>query len=165
MSKKLELKNHDSKKELREAIRKTKDGRHELRLRVILMLKEDYSPTEIKKVLLIAGATYSRWIKRYNAEGKEGLKRHESGRKEGNPKWDKQIFVELLKKLDEMEEYWSVPKMQKWIKEEYKEDIPDSTIEYHLHKANYSWKTNRPSPYKGDKAKQDSFKKKGLKNL
>ena len=159
MGKKLELKNHDSKKELKEEIRKTKDGRYELKLRVILMAKEGYSPTEIKKILMIAGATYSRWIKQYNEEGKEGLKRYERGRKEGNPKWDKKIFEELFKKLDKMEEYWSVPKMREWIKEEYKKDIPDSTIEYHLHKANYSWKTNRPSPYKGDKEKQESFKK------
>ena len=57
------LENYDSKKELREEIRKTKNGRYELRLRVILMLKEEYSPTEIKKVLMVAGATYSRWIK------------------------------------------------------------------------------------------------------
>jgi hypothetical protein len=35
-----------------------------------------------------------------------------------------------------MEEYWSVPKIPKWIKEEYEQDIPHSTIEYHLHKAN-----------------------------
>jgi len=159
MAKKLELKNHNSKKELKAEIRKTKDGRYELRLRVILMLKEGYSPTEIKKVLMVAGATYSRWIKRYNEEGKDGLKRHESGRKNGNPKWDKKIFEDLFEKLDEMEEYWSVPKMQKWIKEEYKQDIPASTIEYHLHKSNYSWKTNRPSPYKGDKEQQASFKK------
>jgi len=159
MAKKLELKNHNSKKELKAEIRKTKDGRYGLRLRVILMLKEGYSPTEIKKVLMVAGATYSRWIKRYNEEGKDGLKRHESGRKDGNPKWDKKIFKDLFEKLDEMEEYWSVPKMKKWIKEEYKQDIPDSTIEYHLHKSNYSWKTNRPSPYKGDKEQQASFKK------
>jgi len=160
MANKLELKDYDSKKELRA----TKNGRYELRLRVVLMLKEGYSPTEIKKVLMVAGATYSRWIKRYNEEGKEGLKRHESGRVEGNPKWDKKIFEVLFEKLDEMEEYWSVPKMQKWIKEEYKKDIPDSTIEYHLHKANYSWKTNRPSPYKGDKEKQEDFKKVDLRN-
>ena len=44
MANKLELKNHDSKKELREEIRRTKNGRYELRLRVVLMLKEGYSP-------------------------------------------------------------------------------------------------------------------------
>ena len=46
MEKKLELKNYDSKKELKEEIRKTKDGRYELKLRVTLMVKEEYSPTE-----------------------------------------------------------------------------------------------------------------------
>jgi transposase len=53
--------------------------------------------------------------------------------------------------------------MQEWIKENYDKNIPSSTIEYNLHKANYSWKSNRPSPYKGDEEKQKEFKKKELR--
>jgi len=161
--KKLELKDHDSEEELKKEIRATKNGRYELRLRTVLMLKQGYSPKAIKEILLISGSTYAKWIKQYNEEGKERLKKHGSGRKEGNPKWDQRIFESLMKKLDLMEEYWSVPKMQKWIEEEYGVEIPDATIEYHLHKNNYSWKTNRPSPYKGDKKQQERFKKRALK--
>ena len=161
--KKLELKDHDSEEELKKEIKSTKDSRYQLKLRAVLMLKQGYSPKEIKKILLIAGSTYAKWIKQYNEYGKDKLKEHNSGRKEGNPKWDKKIFEALMKKLDLMEEYWSVPKMIEWIKKEYGVSIPDSTIEYHLHKNNYSWKSNRPSSYKGDKEKQESFKKMGCK--
>ena len=37
-----------------------------------------------------------------------------TGRKEGNPKWENGIFEKLFKKVDTMEEYWSIPKMQEW---------------------------------------------------
>ena len=155
----LKIENHDSEEELRKEIRNTKNGRYQLRLRVILSVKIGMSSSEIRKELLISSATYSNWIQKYNANGKEALKQHNSGRAEGNPKWDASIFYELFKKLDLMQEHWSIVKMQQWIKEEYDKDIPYSTIEYRLHKANYSWKTNRPSPYKGDKDKQEEFKK------
>ncbi len=48
---KLELKNHDSEEELKKEIRATKNGRYELKLRIVLMLKQGYSPKEIKEIL------------------------------------------------------------------------------------------------------------------
>jgi len=155
----LKVENHDSEEYLRKEIRNTTNGRYQLRLRVILSVKIGISSSKTRKELLISSSTYSNWIQKYNNEGKEALKQHNSGRIEGNPKWDAAIFEELFKKLDLMREYWSVLKMQQWIKGQHGVEIPTSTIENRLHKANYSWKTNRPSPYKGDKTKQEEFKK------
>ncbi|PCJ18980.1 MAG: hypothetical protein COB02_09610 [Candidatus Cloacimonadota bacterium] len=160
---KLKLKNHDTEEDLKKAIKSTKNVRYQLRLRTILMLKQGFSPSDIKKALLISPTTYGNYIYKYNEGGKKNLEKYGSGRKEGNQIWDLEIFVELFKKIDCMEEYWSVVKMQEWIKENYGKNIPSSTIEYNLHKANYSWKSNRPSPYKGDEEKQKEFKKKVLK--
>ena len=155
----LKITDHETEQELKESIRYAQDGRYQLRLRTILLAKQGKRPKDIQEELLISPPTYSEWVHKYNSGGKDNLKRHGSGRTEGNPKWDAKIFEELFEKLDLMKEHWSIIKMQKWIKEQHDVDIPYSTIEYRLHKANYSWKTNRPSPYKGDKNKQEEFKK------
>ena len=61
--------------------------------------------------MLTPRATYCSWIKKYNEHGKDILKEHKSGRKEGNPKYDAKLFKEVYEALDAMDEYWSIPKM------------------------------------------------------
>jgi transposase len=41
----------------------------------------------------------------------------------------------------------------------YNIKIPEESLRRKVHKAGYSWKSSRPSPYKGDKKKQEDFKK------
>jgi transposase len=53
--------------------------------------------------------------------------------------------------------------MSDWIKENFNIYIQPKTIQKRLYRANFSWKTNRPSPYKGDPEKQDEFKKNFMK--
>jgi transposase len=65
----------------------------------------------------------------------------------------------LCDKLDLMEEYWSIPKMQSWIEENYGVKIPLSTIHHRLGVNGYSFKSSRPNPYKGDPNLQAAFKK------
>lgn len=77
----------------------------------------------------------------------------QGGCPEGNPKWDPAIFDELVKEIDQGGRYWSVPLMQQWIKEHCQEDIPESTIWYHVTHLGYSHKSARPHPYPGDPAK------------
>jgi len=156
----LKIEEYDTIKELREKIRYTKDGRYQLRLNTIVLAKKGVSSKIIQTELMISSKTYYKWIHSYNTGGTEALENIRiTGRKDGNPKWDNEIFEKLFLKLDAMQEYWNIPKMQKWIKETYNKDIPYSTVEYRLHKSSYSYKSNRPSPYKGDKEKQESFKK------
>ena len=159
MAKRLEIKRHDTVEELRREIKYAKDGRYQNRLRCVLMAMEGKQVVEIRKELMISTSTYAEWIKRYNKEGKEGLKRYKSGRKEGRVIWDKKIFEALFEKLDKMEEYWSVPKMQAWIEKEFHVVIPLQTIRNHLRQAGYRYKSSRPNPYKGDVKKQKAFKK------
>ena len=129
----LKLKDHDTEEVLLQEIRNTKNGRYQLRLRAVLMLKRGYKARYIQKELLISSATYCSWIKKYNEYGKDILKEHNSGRKEGNPKYDAKLFKVVFDALDLMDEYWSVPKMQKLVEETHGVKVPYETMRLHIH--------------------------------
>jgi len=146
--------------ELLTAIKETTDAAEQVRIKAIIKVKEGKTGNEIKNELMVSIRSINSWVQRYRQDGLKGLKTKRSGRKEGNPKWDKQIFNELVKEIDSTEQYWSVPLMNAWIKENYKQDIPDTTILYHLNKLGYSYTSSRPHPYKGNQKAQKEFKKK-----
>ena len=73
---------------------------------------------------------------------------------------------ELVKEIAKQDKYWSIPIMQEWIQNHYKKAVPEQTVWYRMNKMNrMSYKSSRPHPYLGDKAKQDNFKKKGYRIL
>ena len=159
----IKVKDLDSEEDILKEIRNSNNGRYQHRLRTILLAKRNVSSKEIRKEMLISSATYCKWLKLYNEYGKERLKEHNSGRKEGNPKYDEKIFKEVFEKLDAMDEYWSVPKMQKLVYDLHGINVPYETMRMRVKRAGYSYKSNRPSPYKGDKELQEEFKKMDLK--
>ena len=95
--------------------------------------------------------------------GFSALASNKGGRPEGNPKWDAEIFEALAKKIDKGG-YWSIPRMQEWINKHRQKDIPEQTVWYRMDQLNYSYKGARPHPAQGNKEKQDSFKKGGLRH-
>jgi len=155
--KRLEVKNLHTIEELKREIRKTKDGRYSLRLRCVLLKKEGKSTKEIQESLLVSRDFIARWIRRYNEKGLEALKyRHTGGKREV---WSIKYFKELFEELDKNKGVWTIAKMQEFIERIHNVKIPKESIRRKLHKYKYSWKTSRPSPYKGDKEKQEEFKK------
>ena len=82
-------------------------------------------------------------------------------RPKGNPKWDPTLFEALAREIDKGGRYWSVPCMVAWIREGYGKAIPQSTVWYHVRHLNYSYKSARPHPAKGDPAQHQAFKKGG----
>ena len=111
---------------------------------------------------MISRPALFKWVKWYNEKGLEGiLKVSLGGRPEGNPKWDDSIFTALCAKLDLMEEFFSIPKMQAWIEDTYGVSIPERTIHYRLRVNGYTFKSSRPNPYKGDPDLQAAFIPKG----
>lgn len=50
-------------------------------------------------------------------------------------------------------------KMQKFVLELHDVQVPDETMRMRVKRAGYSYKSNRPSPYKGDEELQEEFKK------
>lgn len=161
MGRKITVIEHNSNEKLKKEIKRTHaNGRYRLRVQAILLAQEGNSSKIITEQLMIQKKTLFEWVKWYNEKGLEGLDSRYSGKRaEGNPKWDKDIFEALFEKLDKMEEFFSVPKMQSWIEENYGENIPENTIHDRLKKGGYSFKSSRPNPYKGDPNLQASFKK------
>ena len=159
MSKPIILVNKNSIEELKLILKTSKDEGQKTRLRIIIGVKKDKLRKDIAEDLNIHIDTIADTVKRYNDKGLAGLIVSKGGRPEGNPKWDTKIFDDLIKEIDKQDKYWSIPIMINWIKENKKEDIPYNTVWYHLKDLKYSYKSARPHPYKGDKEKQESFKK------
>jgi transposase len=145
---------------LQKAVKQANDAEQKTRIRAIIRLKQGASKCAVAEEFLITRKSLYYWIEVYNEKGVSALKFSKGGRPEGNPKWDTSIFDKLVVEIDKQDKYWSIPLMQEWIKENYKEDIPENTVWYHMRNLNYSYKSSRPHPVKGDKKKQNSFKKK-----
>jgi transposase len=107
---------------------------------------------------VISPTTLISWIVAYNNGGTDALKMSKGGRPEGNPKWNTSIFTDLAHKIDKGG-YWSIPRMMEWIKTHTHKDIPEQTVWYRMDKLGYSYKGARPHPIKGDRERQDTFKK------
>ncbi len=160
MAKTITLKTTISRDELQYQIKSTRDGRYRLRLQAVMLAMDGLGSLAIIKQLLIERKTLFRWIKLFNDKGIEGLKHIcKGGRDKGCFKWDEEIFTALFTKLDNMEEFYSVPKMQSWIEDTYGITIPQNTIHNRLRANGYTFKSSRPNPYKGDPNLQASFKK------
>ncbi|DAB30969.1 MAG TPA: hypothetical protein CFH84_01120 [Sulfurimonas sp. UBA12504] len=155
----IKIAEHNPIDEIENEIKNVLPGRYRLRLQTIFLTKKGMHPEDIQKTLLVSKYAYYAWIHKYNSGGMESLKQHNSGRKDGNPKYDDKIFIEVFEKLELMQEYWSIPKMQKLVLELHKIKVPYETMRMRVKRAGYSYKSNRPSPYKGDKALQEEFKK------
>lgn len=149
----------DSVAELRRKIKASDDEAQKARIRAIINLKEGATRVEVAQRFVVDTDSITSWVKAYNKSGVAGLKMSRGGRPEGNPKWDTKIFDALAKEIDTGGRYWSVPLMVEWIKKEHAVDIPENTVWYHVTGRNYSYKSARPHPYKGNALKQEAFKK------
>ena len=155
----LQIAEHNTIEELEKEIKSRQPDRYRLRLQAVLLAKQGMNNKEIQKALLISRHAFYTWIHKYNDGGLESLKEYNRGRKEGNPKYDEKIFAEVFEKLNAMDEYWSIPKMQRLVEELHNIKVPYETMRMRVKRAGYSYKSNRPSPYKGDKELQEEFKK------
>lgn len=160
MAQRLTIQPHNTIEELTYEIKTTRDGRYRLRVQTILLSLQKMRTVDIVKQLLIGRHSVSIWIKLYNQHGLDGLKNFSlGGRREGDVKWSNEIFTALFEKLDSMDEFYSVPKMQSWIEDTYGVTIPQNTIHNRLRAGGYTFKSSRPNPYKGNPNLQASFKK------
>lgn len=153
---------HHTLDELIEIKNKSSDDGQKLRLRAIISIKKGKMQKQVSEELSVSEKTLGIWRGKYNDKGTDGLLSNKGGRKEGNPTWDVKIFEKLTEHIKNTGGYWSVPKMQEWIEKTFEKTIPQVTIWYHLIILGFSYKSARPHPYKGDKERQDSFKKGAL---
>jgi transposase len=149
---------HDTAAELLAELRCAHDEAFKTRVKVIRLALSDTPRCEIAEQLMVDLKSVTSWVKRYNERGISGLATHKGGRPEGNPKWDKEPFDALAQEIDKGG-YWSVPRMQEWLKQKYKKDIPEQTIWYRMDQLKYSYKSARPHPTQGNRERQETFKK------
>lgn len=149
---------HESLSVLRAAVRKTSDAAWKQRLKAVLKAREGKKRKEIAEELLASERSVGAWIGAYNDGGVGELKTKPSGRKHGPQRWQNLIFDDLAREIDKGG-YWSVPKMQEWLANHHAVTIPEQTVWYRMDQLNYSYKSARPHPVQGNKAKQDAFKK------
>ncbi len=149
---------HDTATELREKLRTAHDEAFKNRIKAILLAIEGKKRYEIVERLAVDAKSVTTWVHRYNAHGVSALISNKGGRPEGNPKWDVSIFNDLAQEIDKGG-YWSIPRMQEWLKQKYKKDIPEQTVWYRMDTLGYSYKSARPHPVKGDRERQKTFKK------
>jgi transposase len=157
---KQELKPKHTVEELIKIKKESQDAGQKTRITAIIKLKRGKIIKEVVEDLNTTRRSVSTWIHRYNQSGIEGLKSNEGGRPPGDYKWEPEIFVKLTAEIIKTNGYWSIPKMQKWIKDNHKLEIPEQTVWNRLNDLGFSYKSSRPHPYKGDKIKQEDFKKK-----
>jgi transposase len=157
----LQIHPHESIDELRRVVKTVDDEAQKSRIRAIIELREGARRREVARRTVVDSDTITNWIKAYNRGGVAALKMSRGGRPKGNPKWDPTLFEALAREIDKGERYWSVPCMVAWIRESYGKAIPQSTVWYHVRHLNYSYKSARPHPAKGDPAQHQAFKKGG----
>lgn len=151
---------HDSLKKLRNHLTRVHDEGYRKRIRALIRLREGEPHGQVAKALGASRGSVCSWITKYNTGGISALVSNKGGRPEGNPKWDTKIFNDLIKEIDKGG-YWSIPKMQAWISEHHKVNIPEQTVWYRMDQLNYSYKGARPHPTQGNRKKQEGFKKRG----
>jgi transposase len=139
--------------------KRSSDPGQKFRLKAIISIKKGNKVGQVSKDFLVSRKSLSSWQKRLQEKGVDGLATNKGGRKEGNPKWDAEIWKGLGRHIKETNGYWSIPKMIEWIFEKYCEHIPEQTVWYHLNLLGFSYKSARPHPYLGNREKQDMFKK------
>ena len=157
----LQIHPHESIDDLRRVVKASGDEAQKTRIRAIIELREGATRREAAKRTVVDTDTITNWIKAYNRGGVAALKMSRGGRPGGNPKWDPTIFEALAREIDKGERYWSVPRMVAWIREGYGQAVPESTVWYHVRRLDYSYKSARPHPAKGDPAQHQAFKKGG----
>src|SRR3989344_3444916 len=134
---------HDTQSGLREKLRYAHDEAYKTRIKALLLAMHRKNQYEISQQLTVDLKSVTTWVQKYNKGGSEALVTNKGGRPEGNPKWDDSIFTNLAKEIDKGG-YWSIPRMQKWLRENLKKEIPEQTVWYRMDQLNYSYKGARP---------------------
>lgn len=146
---------------LQEKLRKSSDEAYKTRLKAIILAKKGKKRFEIVDQLTVDPKSVTTWLARYNSGGTVLLASNKGGRPKGSPKWETALFEDLAREIDKGG-YWSIPRMQAWLKDHHNKNIPGQTVWYRMDQLKYSYKSARPHPVQGNKEKQDAFKKGGL---
>lgn len=132
---------------VRRTIKNTTDGTFRLRLMIVekLLSEPELSLQAVAEALIVNRETVTKCLQLFNQGGLDLLKPKKAGRKEGNPKYDGEIFSQLVRVLEKSNQGWSVYQMQDYIRKHYGVVVPESTIYYRIAKLGYARRSAKPS--------------------
>jgi transposase len=151
---------HHTMVELKIAIKRSRDEGQKTRLRAIMAAQAGSARKDIAAMLSVSDHSITNWVHAYNKGGTDALITNKGGRPKGSTVWKDDMFTDLAKAID-TGGYWSIPRMQEWLKEHKDTYIPEQTVWYRMDQLKYSYKSARPHPMQGNKEKQETFKKGG----
>ncbi|MDR1450947.1 MAG: helix-turn-helix domain-containing protein [Helicobacteraceae bacterium] len=130
---------------IRKSVKNASDGAFRLRLMIIekLLSEPNLSLQSVAQSLIVNRETVTKCLRLFNDGGLDLLKPKRAGRKEGNPKYDGEIFLELVTTLRKTKEDWSVYRMQNYIREQHEVIVPESTIYYRIAKLGFGKRARR----------------------
>ncbi|GHV04599.1 hypothetical protein AGMMS50229_06330 [Campylobacterota bacterium] len=130
---------------IRRTIKNTADSGFRLRLMIIekLLSEPALSLQAVAAALIVNRETVTKCLRLFNQGGTDLLRPKKAGRKEGNPKYDGEIFMELIRVLERDRHDWSVYQMQDYIKERHAVVVPESTIYYRIAKLGFAKRTRK----------------------
>lgn len=143
---------------LKKKLQKYPDEAYKTRVKAIILAKRGKKRFEIVEQLTVDAKSVTTWLAKYNKGGTDSLVSNKGGRPEGDLLWSTEIFDALAQEVDKGG-YWSIPRMQEWLKKHKNKEVPEQTVWYRMDKLKYSYKGARPHPVQGDKDKQEVFKK------
>lgn len=149
--------------ELKHRENATKDPWEMKRLMGIRLKVEGYSVTEIMKIVPVAQSGLLTWVKKFNAEGFDGLRSKKAPGKKRNLN-EKQLGV-VMGWLDNGPEerhgccFWTGAELIKAVREEFGVSYSSSGIYDLLKDIGYSRQVVKTRHYKCDPEKEDEFKK------
>lgn len=159
----LELRKDIELKDLRRAAKVEKDSGLCRRLLGICHLLETGDLSGSRAISCLTAVPFYYWVKRFNAEGIEGLRRRRGA---GRPlkmsvEVEKELQAKVLEgpKAEESLVRYRLVDLQTFLKEEHKIEGSISWIWRRLQRMGLSWKTSRQRHPQSDERVQENFKK------
>ena len=140
MSKRIKLKQRDTVDEWHDKIRRIRDNEHKLKMLVIekIMANPNISGDEVQTMFFISPATMYSWIKQYNNDGLEGLKKgneKKRGSGKGNKKVDDEVYLVLKEAIaNNPDKKWTGIEKEAYIKEQFGIMVSEQAIAYRMKK-------------------------------
>ena len=137
---------------------------HRVYLRLLAIIKAgEYPITEVAKFFEVSRDTVARWIKRFRAQGVEGLwdqpKGHNPPKLQEEHKQQIASWLETGKNARGDPVHWTLEKLRWEIERELGITISIMPLWLHLRKMGFRRKVPRPVHVKADRQAQEAFKK------
>jgi len=159
----IEVKKQHSVKELKSHFRKSTCTVERRKSQVIWWLLEGKSRQEVRALSAYSNVSLVEIIKRYNAQGLEGLKDQRHNNPGAPPLLSDEellLLAQTVRKDFDKGIVWNGAKVVKWLKDKLNKEVYEQRAFEYLAAISMSQQIPRPSHMKADPSEQHNFKKK-----